>query len=85
MSLLLEAAAFVLNYDEMIEYTLLPQVDSNNAILFTPEGDPMFFFKPLNLGQTRIAGFELSASATPKLLACRFGLWRDTHTTTQVI
>ena len=37
MSLLLKAA-FVLNYDEMIEYTLLPQVDSNNAILFTPKG-----------------------------------------------
>ena len=72
VSLLLEAAAFVLNYDEMIEYTLLPQVDSNNAILFTPEGDPMFFFKPLNLGQTRIAGFELSASGDAKIAGVPF-------------
>ena len=72
VSLLLEAAVFVLNYDEMIEYTLLPQVDSNNAILFTPEGDPMFFFKPLNLGQTRIAGFELSASGDAKIAGVPF-------------
>jgi len=72
VSMLLEAAAFVLNYEEMIEYTLLPQVDSNNAILFTPEGDPMFFFKPLNLGQTRIAGFELSASGNAQIAGVPF-------------
>ena len=72
VSMLLEAAVFVLNYDEMIEYTLLPQVDTNNAILFTPAGDPMFFFKPLNLGQTRIAGFELSASGSARIAGVPF-------------
>ena len=72
LSMLLEAAAFVLNYDEMIEYTLLPQVDTNNAILFTPDGDPMFFFKPLNLGRTRIAGFELSASGSAQIAGVPF-------------
>ena len=72
VNMLLEASAFLLNYEEMIEYTLLPQVDSNNAILFTPEGDPMFFFKPLNLGQTRIAGFELSASGNAQIAGVPF-------------
>ena len=72
LSMLLEASAFVLNYEEMIEYTLLPQVDSTNQLIFTPEGDPMFFFKPLNLGQTRIAGFELSASGSAQIAGVPF-------------
>ena len=80
VSLLLEAAAFVLNYDEMI-VTLLPQVDSNNAILFTPEGDPMFFFKPLNLGRTLVQALSLAPLAMRELQVCHFELSRATRTT----
>ena len=60
-SMLLEAAAFVLNYDEMIEYTLQAATDSNGTIIIE-DGVPQFYFQPLNLGRTRIAGFELSAT-----------------------
>ena len=67
MSMLFEAAAFLLNYDEMIEYTLAPQVDSLNNLLTTPDGEFMFFFVPLNLGKTRIAGFEVSATGNAKV------------------
>lgn len=59
-SLLLEGSAFVLNYDEMIEYTLRAQTDSNGTIVIE-DGAPQFFFQPLNLGRTRIAGYEFSA------------------------
>ena len=60
-SMLLEAAAFVLNYEEMIEYTLQAATDSNGTIIIE-DGVPQFYFQPLNLGRTRIAGFELSAT-----------------------
>ena len=59
-SLLLEGSAFVLNYDDMIEYTLQAATDSNGTIIIE-DGVPQFFFQPLNLGRTRIAGFEISA------------------------
>lgn len=60
-SMLLEASAFLLNYDEMIEYTLLPEVDSTGALVIV-DGEAQFYFQPLNLGRTRISGFELSAT-----------------------
>ena len=60
-SLLLDASAFLLNYDEMIEYTLRPQVDEDGGIILI-DGEPQFFFQPLNLGKTRIAGFETSVT-----------------------
>ena len=64
--MLLEGAAFVLNYDEMIEYTLQAATDSNGTIIIE-DGVPQFFFQPLNLGKTRIAGFELSAVGEVKV------------------
>ncbi|MEC8400249.1 MAG: TonB-dependent receptor, partial [Bacteroidota bacterium] len=57
-SLLLEGSAFVLNHDDMIEYTLQAATDSNGTIIIE-DGVPQFFFQPLNLGRTRIAGFEI--------------------------
>jgi len=60
-SMLLEASAFVLNYDEMIEYTLQAATDSNGTIIIE-DGVPQFYFQPLNLGRTRISGFEVSAT-----------------------
>ena len=65
-SLLLEGSAFVLNYDEMIEYTLQAATDSNGTIIIE-DGVPQFFFQPLNLGKTRIAGYELSAVGEGKV------------------
>ena len=43
-NLLLEGAAFVLNYDEMIEYTLLPELDANGWIQTDDSGNPLFSF-----------------------------------------
>ena len=65
-SLLLEGSAFVLNYDEMIEYTLQAATDSNGTIIIE-DGVPQFYFQPLNLGRTRIAGFEMSAVGEGKV------------------
>ena len=65
-SLLLDVAAFMLNYDEMIEYTLLAETDSNGTIVIE-DGVPQFFFQPLNLGRTRISGFEASLSGDMKI------------------
>ena len=53
----LDASAFVLNYDDMIEYTLQAETDSMGSIVIV-DGVPQFFFQPLNLGKTRIAGVE---------------------------
>jgi iron complex outermembrane receptor protein len=66
-NLLLEGAAFVLNYDEMIEYTLLPELDANGWLQTDEDGNPLFYFQPLNLGRTRIMGFELSATGDGQL------------------
>ena len=65
-SMLLEASAFLLNYDEMIEYTLQAATDSNGTIIIL-DGVPQFYFQPLNLGRTRISGFELSATGEGKV------------------
>ena len=65
-SLLLDVSAFMLNYDEMIEYTLLAETDSNGTIVIE-DGVPQFFFQPLNLGRTRISGFEASLSGDMRI------------------
>ena len=65
-NLLLEGSAFLLNYDEMIEYTLQAATDSNGTIIIE-DGVPQFYFQPLNLGRTRISGFELSATGDGQL------------------
>ena len=44
--MLLEASAFLLNYDEMIEYTLRPQTNDDGNIIII-DGEPQFFFQPL--------------------------------------
>lgn len=64
--MMVEGSAFVLNYEEMIEYTLQAATDSNGTILIE-DGVPQFYFQPLNLGQTRIAGFEFSATGDGRL------------------
>ena len=64
--LLADASAFLLNYDEMIEYTLQVQTDSTGAIVIV-DGVPQFFFQPLNLGKTRISGFEGSLTGDFRL------------------
>ena len=65
-SMLLEASAFLLNYDEMIEYTLRPQTNDDGNIIII-DGEPQFFFQPLNLGRTRIGGYELSLTGEGKV------------------
>ncbi|MDA0946362.1 MAG: hypothetical protein RLZZ314_1022 [Bacteroidota bacterium] len=59
MSMVADVSAFLLNYDEMIEYTLQVQTDENGSIIII-DGQPQFFFQPLNLGKTRISGLETS-------------------------
>ena len=65
-SALIEASAFLLNYDDMIEYTLQAATDSNGSIIII-DGVPQFYFQPLNLGKTRISGFEVSATGDVKV------------------
>ena len=65
-SALFEASAFLLNYDDMIEYTLQAATDSNGSIIII-DGVPQFYFQPLNLGKTRISGFEVSATGDVKV------------------
>lgn len=57
----LDASVFMLEYENMIEYTLLPQIDSNGGIIID-DGVLQFFYKALNIGKSRIAGFEWSAN-----------------------
>jgi len=57
----LDAAVFMLEYDNMIEYTLRPQLNSDGSIIIE-DGILQFFFQALNIGKSRIAGFEASAN-----------------------
>ncbi|MGY8918621.1 MAG: TonB-dependent receptor domain-containing protein, partial [Flavobacteriales bacterium] len=57
----LDAAVFMLEYDDMIEYTLRPQLNSDGSIIIE-DGILQFFFQALNIGKSRIAGFEASAN-----------------------
>lgn len=61
-----DASAFLLNYDEMIEYTLQAETDSLGSIVIA-DGVPQFFFQPLNLGRTRIAGVEGSVAGQGRI------------------
>ena len=70
-TMLFEASAFLLNYDEMIEYTLRAALDTNGIIIIE-NGQPQFYFQPLNLGRTRISGFELSATGEGECLGIPF-------------
>jgi outer membrane receptor protein involved in Fe transport len=56
----------LLNYDEMIEYTLQVQTDENGSIIII-DGQPQFFFQPLNLGKTRISGLEASLTGNTRI------------------
>ena len=67
----LDASAFVLNYDDMIEYTLQAETDSMGSIVIV-DGVPQFFFQPLNLGKTRIAGVEGSVAGQGRWVVCLF-------------
>ena len=57
----LDAAVFMLEYDNMIEYTLRPQLNSDGSIIIE-DNILQFFFQALNIGKSRIAGFEASAN-----------------------
>ena len=57
----LDAAVFMLEYEDMIEYTLRPQLNSEGGIIID-DGVLQFFFQALNIGKSRIAGFEWSAN-----------------------
>jgi len=62
----LDAAVFMLEYEDMIEYTLRPQLDSEGSIIIE-DGVLQFFFQALNIGKSRIAGFEWSANGEMKV------------------
>lgn len=62
----LDAAVFMLEYENMIEYTLRPQLDSEGSIIIE-DGVLQFFFQALNIGKSRIAGFEWSANGEMKV------------------
>lgn len=57
----IDAAVFMLEYENMIEYTLRPQLNSDGGIIIE-DGILQFFFQALNVGKSRIAGFEWSAN-----------------------
>ena len=57
----LDASMFMLQFENMIEYTLRPQLDSAGSIIID-EGVLQFYFQALNIGKSRISGFEWSAN-----------------------
>ena len=58
----LDAAVFMLQYEDMIEYTLRPQLTPEGGIIIDEEGVLQFYFQALNIGKSRISGFEFSAN-----------------------
>ncbi len=58
----LDAAVFMLQYEDMIEYTLRPQLTPEGGIIIDDEGVLQFYFQALNIGKSRISGFEFSAN-----------------------
>jgi outer membrane receptor protein involved in Fe transport len=62
----IDAAVFMLEYDNMIEYTIRPQLDSAGGIIIE-DNILQFFFQALNVGKSRIAGFEWSANGEMNL------------------
>ena len=79
VSMLLEAAVFVLNYDEMIEYTLLPRWTPTTPFCSRLRR-PDVFLQTAQLGQTRIAGLTAAQAARESLVP--FERSRATPTTT---
>ena len=62
----LDAAVFMLQYEDMIEYTLRPQLNPDGGIIIE-DGVLQFYFQALNIGKSRISGFEWSANGEIEL------------------
>jgi iron complex outermembrane receptor protein len=65
-SIYLDAAVFMLQYEDMIEYTLRPQLNSDGGIIIE-DGVLQFYFQALNIGKSRISGFEWSVNGEIEL------------------
>ena len=65
----------------MIEYTLQETATDSNGSIIIIDGVPQFYFQPLNLGKTRISGFEVSATGDVKVRQSPYAAWWGTRTT----
>ena len=62
----LDAAVFMLQYEDMIEYTLRPRLNEDGGIIIE-DGVLQFYFQAMNIGKSRISGFELSTNGEIEL------------------